>query len=240
MPKSSLFLSLIIVSLILFLSSCQPSNHEQAQSEESWIDLFDGASLTGWKIIEGEGKFYAEDGKIVGEYTLEGGNSYLVTEKNYSDFLLELEVMIDTFMNSGVQIRNNIYEKENTTQYMGGNFKISERTWTPGTAHGYQIEVDPTPRAWSGGFYEPGARGWLQTLKNNESARNAWKNGTWNHFKIQAKGNQFKTWVNGVLATDTLDNRSATGFIGFQLHTIHDPKDEGKKVQFRNIRLKEL
>ena len=53
--------------------------------DKHWMD---GKSL---RVM---GKFYVEDGAIVGEYTLSGGNSYLITEKNYDDFELELEVMI--------------------------------------------------------------------------------------------------------------------------------------------------
>jgi calcineurin-like phosphoesterase len=53
----------------------------------------------------------------------------------------------------------------------------------------------------------------------------------------QAVQDSVKTWLNGVPATDTRDAWCRSGLIGFQLH---GSKDTGKKVRWRNIRIKEL
>ena len=65
---------------------------------------------------------------------------------------------------------------------------------------GYQYEIDPSPRAYTGGVYDEARRGWLADLKVNEAARKAFKQGEWNAARIECKGEIIKTWVNGVAA----------------------------------------
>ena len=85
-----------------------------------------------------------------------------------------------------------------------------------------------------------GGRGWLVPLTDNEAARSAFKKGDWNTFKVKAQGNHFQAWVNGVLAVDTTDDVSSTGFLGLQLHGIKKEEQVGKKVWWKNIRIQEL
>ena len=56
--------------------------------------------------------------------------------------------------------------------------------------HGYQCEVDPSSRAWSGGIYDEARRGWLYTGELNPSAKSAFKLGEWNHYRIECVGKQ--------------------------------------------------
>src|SRR5205809_650965 len=80
--------------------------------------------------------------------------------------------------------------------------------------------------------------GWLQDLTKNEPARKAFKKNDWNHFRIECKGDSFKTWINGVPAADTRDAVDASGFIALQVHGA--PKDSPKQeVRFRNLKIKE-
>jgi hypothetical protein len=106
--------------------------------------------------------------------------------------------------------------------------------------NGYQIEIDPSDRAWTGGFYEEGGRGWLVPLNENERARKAFKQGEWNHFKIIADGNHFQTWINGVQAVETTDDKASNGFIALQLHSINNEDQLGLRVLWKNIRIHEL
>src|SRR6188768_3940386 len=78
-----------------------------AQSGKGFTDLFDGKALNGWKQATGSAKFSVENNMIVGETVASSPNSFLVTEKEYGDFILELDVKIeDTSSNSGVQFRS--------------------------------------------------------------------------------------------------------------------------------------
>lgn len=236
--KSTL-LVLISITLVTIVGCTQ----QQAPQDE-WVDLFDGETLDGWVQRGGVAKYSVIDGAIVGETVLNTPNSFLCTEKNYSDFILEVEFIVDSRLNSGIQIRS-----QATNQ---------------GKVYGYQVEIDPSlkpytkqpknlladgseappteARRWSGGIFCEGTkRGWLFNLTRNETARMAFKRDQWNHYRIEAKGDTIKTWVNGVPAADFTDTneqqRVMTGFIGLQ---VHGSPTAGLQVKWRNIRIQEL
>jgi len=211
-----------------------------SQDETAWTSLFNGKDLSGWEILGGDANFYVENGIIVGVTEADIPNSFLVTEQLYDDFVLEAAFKIDPEINSGIQIRSSVYENDTTTGYTSGKLEEKTRSWEAGRVNGYQIEIDPSDRAWTGGFYEEGGRGWLQPLKDNEAARQAFKQGEWNQLKVKAEGNHFETWINGVKATNTHDDLRKTGFIGLQLHSAYKDEQLGKKIMFRDIRIKEL
>jgi hypothetical protein len=107
-----------------------------------------------------------------------------------------------------------------------------------GRVHGYQVEIDPSHRAYSGGIYDEARRGWLNDLKDNEAARRAFKSGQWNHFRIEAVGDSIRTWINGVAAADLVDSMTKTGFIALQVHSTESK--EPLHVRWRNIRIIDL
>jgi len=227
-----------LVSLAAALLVCMPrAGSAEQQNSADWEPLFDGKTLDGWQILEGEAKFFVDDGAIVGETSAGVKGGYLCTKATYDNFVLELEFQIDEGLNSGVNIRSDVHKEETTSLYLSGKLKLAPRTYNAGQLFGYQIEIDTSERAWSGGLYEPGRRGWLQTLEYNEPARKAFKQGEWNKLRIQAVQDSVKTWLNGVPATDTRDAWCRSGLIGFQLH---GSKDTGKQVRFRAIRIQKL
>src|SRR5580704_14581932 len=78
-----------------------------AQPQKGSTDLFDGKTLTGWKRLAGTAEYKAENGNIVGTTVVNSGNTFLVTEKEFGDFVLELDIKVDdTTSNSGVQLRS--------------------------------------------------------------------------------------------------------------------------------------
>ena len=210
------------------------------------IELFDGETLTGWRNFGG-GDFYIEDGAIVGRAAPDLPNSFLATEEKYDDFELNLEFKVHPLLNSGIQIRSNVYPEETRTIRWGGRFDesggkiLQDKVWEAGRFWGYQVEIDPTERAWSGALYEEGGRGFLHTPGESEAAMKALKPDDWNHFRIVAKGDHFQTWLNGVPVADVKDGLTATGYVALQLHGIGGDKDKiGKTVRWRNIELRKL
>jgi hypothetical protein len=193
-----------------------------ADDEKGFVSLFDGKTLNGWKQLGGKAKYAAEDGVLVGSSVPNTSNSFLCTEKNYGDFILEMEFKVDPGLNSGVQVRSE-----------------SRPDYKKGQVHGYQVEIDPSARAWSGGIYDEGRRGWLNNLEKNEPARKAFKAKEWNKFRIECRGDSIKTWLNGVPAADLKDSMTKSGFIGLQVHGV-GKKEEPMYVRWRNIRLKDL
>jgi len=185
-----------------------------------WEYLFDGKTLDGWEQKGGEAQYKVEDGMIIGVSKAGTPNSFLCTKQKYSNFILEVEFLVDDRMNSGIQIRSNSFEE-----------------YRNGRVHGYQVEIDPSNRAWSAGIYDEARRGWLYDMKNNEAARNAFKHGEWNKYHIEAIGNSIRTWINGVPAANLEDSMTKEGFIALQ---VHGTKESGIEVKWRNIRILDL
>jgi len=203
-------------------SEQQRVDSSQAQiSEEPWVELFDGKTLNGWQQKGGKADYSVADGQIVGKTVLNTPNSFLCTKQFYSDFILELEFKVDQKLNSGIQIRSNSFPE-----------------YRNGRVHGYQVEIDPSERAFTGGIYDEGRRGWLNRLEDNPAARKAFKPGRWNTFRIEAIGDTFKTWINDVPAAHLYDTMTRSGFIALQVHGIGKNKEkESIQVTWRNIRI---
>jgi hypothetical protein len=133
-----------------------------------------------------------------------------------------------------VQIRSQCFDEDKTLEFNGKKIKVGA-----GRVHGYQVEIDPSARAYSGGIYDEGRRGWLNDLKENEAARKAFKAGDWNQFKVECKGDSIKTWINGVPAADLKDSATPSGFIALQVHGV-GKKEDPLDVRWRNLRIKVL
>ncbi len=201
---------------ILVLSGCSSAQ------DDGWTRLFNGKDLTGWEQKNGEAKFEVKDGMIVGTTVLNTPNSFLCTEKVYGDFIFEVELLVEENMNSGIQFRSE-----------------SKPDYRDGRVHGYQCEVDPSDRAWSGGIYDEARRGWLYPLTLNPDARSALEVGEWNHYRIECIGNSLRTWVNGVPAAHLIDDMTPEGFIALQVHGIGNNQEaEGHQIKWKNIRIK--
>lgn len=213
--KNSFFRLSCILCVVLFVGC------DMQKDQTPWITLFDGTSLTGWSQKGGEAIYTVRDGEIVGTTVHNTPNSFLVTDSIYGDFILELEFLVDPSMNSGIQIRS-----ESLPHYQNGR------------VHGYQIEIDPSDRAWSAGVYDEARRGWLHPLDDqNTSAKSAFKQNQWNHYRIEAIGDTIKTWINGAEASHLMDDQTAEGFIGLQVHSIGENQEEGTEIRWRDIKI---
>lgn len=207
-----------------------------AAAQSEWTTLFDGKTLTGWEQHSGTAEYRVQDGAIVGKTVPNTGNSFLCTARKYSDFIVEIEFKVDPAMNSGIQFRSNYYEKETEVEIAG-----KKKKFPADRVHGYQFEIDPSARAYTGGVYDEGRRGWLFDLKNNEAARKAFKQGEWNLARIECRGSSIKTFINGVPAADFTDDVTKEGVIALQVHGIGKKTEAiGKEVMWRNIRIQEL
>lgn len=204
-----------------------------AADDEGFVPLFNGKDLDSFVQKGGAAKYAVEGGEIVGRTVPNTSNSFLCTKKDYGDFILDLEFKVDPELNSGVQIRSHCFDEPKTVTWKGKDIKIAA-----GRVHGYQVEIDPLARAWSGGLYDEGRRGWLNDLKDNEAARKAFKQNEWNRFRIECKGDSIKTWINGVPAADLKDGMTPTGFIALQVHGV-GKRVEPLEVRWRNIKIKE-
>ena len=220
-----------LLSLLAVIAITSP-----ALADEAWTTLFDGKTLTGWEQHSGTAEYRVQDGAVIGKTVPNTGNSFLSTAKKYANFILEVEFKVDPSMNSGIQFRSNYYTQETEVETAG-----KKKKFPADRVHGYQFEIDPSARAYTGGVYDEGRRGWLFDLKNNEAARKAFKQGEWNVARIECRGSSIKTFINGVPAADFTDELTKEGVIALQVHGIGKKTEAvGKEVMWRNIRIQEL
>ncbi len=214
--KSSSFYKILSILMILTSLGCSDSKKDNTP----WTPLFDGETLNSWTIKGGEAHYEVRDEIIVGSTVHDTPNTFLTTDRMYGDFILELDYKVDSTMNSGIQIRSNSFPH-----------------YRNGRVHGYQIEIDPSDRAWSAGIYDEARRGWLNTMDNNPKAQQAFKQNEWNHYRIEALGDTLKTWINDVPASYLIDDKTSSGFIGLQVHSIGKDQKAGTEIQWKNIRI---
>ena len=235
MRKNSLLgLALVALALPEICTAQQP------------VDLFNGKDLDGWVQRGGKATYATEGSEIVGTSLTNTPNSFLCTAKTYGDFILEYDFKVDPQLNSGVQIRSECFDEEKTVEFGGKKIKIPA-----GRVHGYQVEIDPNPkqnRWWSAGLYDESRRGWLypgakggNTNAFTTQGRKIFKQGEWNHVRVEAIGDSLKTWLNGTPCADIKDSVTARGFIALQVHSIGKEADKnGTQVRWRNLKITEV
>ena len=175
------------------------------------------------------------------------GNFFLLTKKTYRNFILRAEVKmpdVTEYSNSGIIFRAQLKATKDGYQ----------------EASGYQAEVDPSDRKWSGGLYDQARREWLHPTHATRSHpdhhfirnllpgwtaeySNAYKSGEWNQYRIECRGSNIKIYLNDILTTHVIDTKDAEGFIGLQHHGSHELATKGKTenvVHFRNVTINEL
>jgi hypothetical protein len=211
-----IFSTALTIGVFVFSIGCE----ESPKDSTPWVPLFNETDLSGWIQKGGEANYTVRDGAIVGSTVHDTPNSFLTTEKMYGDFIMELDYMVDSTMNSGIQIRSNSYD-----WYMNGR------------VHGYQIEIDPSERAWSAGIYDEARRGWLVPLVSNPQAQQAFRQNEWNHYRIEAIGDSIKTWINDIPAAFLVDDKTHEGFIALQVHSIGVDKQAGTEIIWKDIRI---
>lgn len=214
-------------------------------ADEPWVSLFDGKTLSGWKMAEhGKAKYEVVDGAIHG-VTVEGSpNSFLMSEREYGDFELEFEVRVHDSLNSGCQIRSRgklatdvDAEEKRTGRRPQGEGGL-------GRFHGPQVEIERSP-GFAGYVYgEATQYGWLSPEpKSGGKPHDLMKSGDWNQFRIVAKGPRIQTFINGTAVADLthedIYKTHPRGHIGLQVHGIAagtGPFD----VSWRKLRIREL
>ena len=205
---------------------------------KDWIDLFDGSTLNGWVHLNGAHTYTVEDGAIVGR-TVESSaamNSFLCSLREFDNFELELETMIDRVTNSGIQIRTAV-------RPMQGNGKGNE--YVPGRVFGPQVEIRRSYKGQpaTGLLYgEALGTGWLSSKQKIDEGHPHFVNEGWNKLRIVAEGPRIRTWVNGQLVEDLINEEvyktHPKGFIGLQIHGLSErevnlPANAGSGVTVR-------
>jgi hypothetical protein len=221
------------LSVLLIIAATRPLAAQEEillNDVGSRMGLFDGKTLDGWTVRGGFATYKVENGTIVGT-TAEGSPNSFLCKGPFSDFVLEFDVLCDDELNSGVQIRSHVNERDTPEPSRPGNIRRK------GEVYGYQCEIAPAHIDHCGNFWDEGRRG--KWWDEKPRTRTAFKKGEWNHYRIVAQGDHIQSWLNGIPSADFHDKSDASGFIGLQVHGIK--KGTGPyHVRWKNLRIKEL
>ena len=224
--------------------------------KDGFKTLFNGKSMKGW---EGDPNLWrVENGTLVGEITpdkLLKTNSFIIWQGGQpADFELVLECRITAGGNSGINYRSEKLpdppyalrgyqaDIDGQNRYTGQNYEERGRTTlayqgqitaiTPLGNPAASLKDNVKNNAWTGATV-------TGSLGNVDSLKTFIKKEDWNEIRLVVKGNRLQHYVNGTLMSDVTDNdtanRKMSGLLGVQVH-VGPPM----KVEYRNIRLKEL
>jgi hypothetical protein len=199
---------------------------ELKTAAEPWVSLFNGRDLTGWKIVAltNPAPAVVEDGAMVLRQRINTKeHTFVASEHEYDDFILELDLKDDPDFNSGILLR---------CVEAPADAKVR--------LNGYQVKIDNTPRAWTGGIFDDFGDSWtwLHDLADDERGRAAFKLGEWAHFRIECIGSTIKVWVNGVPTCHLADERYRKGSIAFKIHSVGDnPRAGQSAIRLKDIRI---
>ena len=206
--------------------------------EKAWQDWFaTSGSLDGFQVVSGSATYAVDNGVLIGT-TQEGSpNTFLATKSPVKNFELEFEVNVDNELNSGVQVRSHLAKEGEQPEGAG-------RPLSAGRLYGPQCEIAVDGSA--GNFYDEARRGvwWSDVTKTTDSirtdgAKQAFKKGEWNRYRIMVEGDRYRSWVNDVPTADFREPHDPEGHIGFQVHGIK--KGTGPySVRWRTVRFREL
>ncbi|MCC2672050.1 MAG: hypothetical protein K0Q72_4522 [Armatimonadetes bacterium] len=231
---------------------CGPNLPPPASAAHSrFVSIFDGKSLNGWHVSAQTGhsrasgnrtggKWVVEKSAITGTQDIPGNGGIVLTDKQYGDFEVSLEMNNDYGPDSGLFLRSN--DKGQAYQAMidyhaGGNLMGVYGEGLSGGIHSRNFDLLETPdkiKVLDAPYPAPfTAEEWPKL----------WKHGKWNELRARIEGNppHIQTWINGkkiMEFTDKEKRHPDQGSIALQVHGGGDFTTQF--VRYRKIRVKEL
>jgi Domain of Unknown Function (DUF1080) len=200
----------LVYSLALTAAFVLNFTGRAAGAAASLPPIFNGKDFTGWKVPEPNPFWKVVNGVIVGENNETKKGSMLWTEKSFGDFVLECEARWSGEIDSGIMLR-----KPELQLQMGVSRSLK--------------------RDLTGSFYTGGTEKYPEAGQAKNLEKHL-KPGDWNHYRLEAKGDTFTVWLNGVQAVKYTNAKySGAGPVGLQIHP-----GLAMKVEFRNLRAQAL
>jgi len=159
------YLYLFTTLLLVFSSATWSTAKEGSATKSELVLLFNGKNLVNGKNLDGwiqrgsKAQYKIEGDAIVGTSVADTPNSFLCTEREYGDFILEVEFKVANDLNFGIQIRSPVYEKPMAVAVKDSEGKTVTKKIAAGRVHGYPVEIDAGGQSWLGGIYDEARRG---------------------------------------------------------------------------------
>ena len=185
------------------------------------VAIFNGRDLTGWVQVL-DSKWIVENGVLLARQDPKGrreGESWLFTEKDYTDFILTLKFRLTPGGNSGVFLRDPLSRAERLAAADGG-----PKPWEAGL----ETQLCAEDEEWS--------TGGIVFIK--KAPKGLERPGEWNELKAKVQGDHVETWVNGKPAAEGTQTKTRRGAVGFQRHGT--AKFADKLIEIKDVYLQEL
>jgi hypothetical protein len=198
------------------------------EREEGFRPIFDGKSLEGWEGLNHDtSSYYVKEGLLICKAT---GKTHIFTSKEYSDFVLRLDIKMDPGGNNGIGIRTRVSPEPHL---YGMEIQVLEDAYY---ADGDPIKLLDYQHHGSIYGVVPAKTGFLKPA------------GQWNREEISCVGRHVKVTLNGHVIVDAdldevtpLDHKDHPGLKYKRGHiSLHAHGNYGAEVFFRNLRVKEV
>jgi hypothetical protein len=210
---------------VLSLVGCSSERSTQppaaAPSSSAPVQIFNGKDLTGWVQVL-DSKWTVENGILLARQDPKGrreGESWLFTERDYTDFILTLKFRVTPGGNSGVFLRDPLTRAERLSAADGG-----PKPWEAGI----EAQICADDEEWGTGG----------VVFVSKAAKGLERPGEWNEMKAKVQGDHVQTWVNGQLAAEGKQTKTKKGAIGFQRHGT--AKFADKVIEIKDVYVQEL
>lgn len=244
--------SAAVFTVVCALLTILPAQGDEKPSDEGFTPIFDGKSFDGWKVSaktghsrtsgnKTGGRWVVEEGAIVGSQDVPGNGGIVITEKEYGNFEVALEMKNDFGPDSGLFLRSTDTGKcyqAMIDYHANGNLMGVYGEGIGGKPNVFNFKFADKVTEIKVADYKP----FPCPMKAEEWAK-FWKHGEWNELRARIEGNPPKitTWIKGVKFMEFQDTEKRLSDKGGIALQVHGGGDYTKQfVRYRNIRVKEL
>ena len=200
-PRLAALLALTLSGCVLLADEKKPADARGDKPEAGFVPLFNGKDTTGWVITACQVE--VQDGNLVATE----GNGFVRSEKQYGDFVLELE-----------------WKNRQPAKYDSGVYFRSVLPLPKGRRW---------PNQWQVNLLQ-GKEGELVGHKQGKAVGLA-KGGEWNKLRLTVVGKTAEAQVNGKPAWKVEDIEPAQGYIGLQVEVPAGGQFEFRNIRVKPL-----